>query len=116
MIGVASSASMVPRSHSRAMTSDVSKVPIERQHDGHGAGKQGILAIQVWVEPGPGLGADQRSGPGTVGQVGLGGRLLLEPVGPQALDVTLHQSGGIGVAAIDEDLDWRGLTSAQPVC
>ena len=45
----------------------------------------------------------------------MGGSLLLEPVGPEALHVELHEPGRIGVAAVDQELDRCGFTAAEPV-
>ena len=71
--------------------------------------------MRLRVEPDARLDANQGCGCGAFGHVFAGSGLLGEPVGPEALNVELHEAGGIGVAAIDEDLDRSGFAAAEPV-
>lgn len=61
------------------------------------------------------LDANQGFGCGAFGHVFAGSGLLGEPVGPEALNVELDEARGIGVAAIEEELDRSGFAAADPV-
>ena len=99
--GVTISASMVPRSHSRAMTSAVSSAPIRVMMIGDEARHQEIAAPQLAVEPDPRL----RDRPAAASVPPRPAAVAAEPACPHALDVAGDQAGRVGVDAVDDDLD-----------
>ncbi len=105
----------MPRSHSRATTSDVNSVPIKVSTIATAPGSRAYWLFSSGLNQMRGSVDDRRGGLGPVHQRVSGGGFLLEPVRPQALDVVLHQPGGVGVAAVHEHLDRRGLAAAEPV-
>ena len=106
---------MVPRSHSRATTSDVSSVPIKVRMIATAPGSRAYWLSMSGLNQVRGSVATSGAALGRSTSVVPGGSLLVEPVRPQALDVVLHQPGGVGVAAVDEHLDRGRLAAAEPV-